>query len=391
MSLSLPRPLALYIHWPFCVSKCPYCDFNSHVRDAIVVHDWRNAYLRALTACMANLDNDYILHSIFFGGGTPSLMPPQLVEDIISHAQSLIPCVSDIEITLEANPGSVERGNFSHLRQAGVNRLSLGLQALNDDDLRYLGRLHTVKEALQALDVAQNTFDRVSFDLIYARRADHTLEQWRAELAQALSMGTTHMSLYQLTIEPNTAFSNKWKRKEIAIPNEGLGADLYELTAEMTKAAGFTHYEVSNYAKPGQECRHNMIYWRYHDFIGVGPGAHGRLTQRNGSKIATTQFRAPETWLIQVQKMETGYQLQEPIDVETQTQEAFVMGLRLTEGVNYETLPHAWETFVNSETLSTYHPEFLEFFSNKEKRHAGIRTTPKGRLCLDAILRGLFG
>ncbi len=267
-----------YVHWPFCASKCPYCDFNSHVSAEIDESRWVRAYLREIDRYAAEVP-ERVLTSIFFGGGgTPSLMAPDTVSAILERIRAHWPVANDLEVTLEANPGSVEAGRFRGYADAGVNRVSVGVQALNDADLRRLGRLHTVEEALAALEIARNTFERVSFDLIYARQGQ-TLEEWRAELSGALEFAADHLSLYQLSIEPGTAFGDRYDAGKLrGLPDEDLSAEMYLLTQEMCETAGFHAYEVSNHAKPGAESRHNQIYWRYGDYAGIGPGAHSRLT-----------------------------------------------------------------------------------------------------------------
>ena len=265
----------LYIHWPFCEAKCPYCDFNSHVSRRIDQSQWCKAYLRELDRVGA-LTQGRVLDSVYFGGGTPSLMAPETVRAILDHVQRTWPMRNDPEITLEANPSSVEVGRFRAFSEAGVNRVSLGVQALNDTDLNRLGRLHTVQEARQAFDIARNQFDRVSFDLIYARQ-DQSLTAWSQELTEALSMAVDHLSMYQLTIEQGTAFGDRYSRGRLTgLPDDDVSADMYEVTQEVCEKAGLPAYEVSNHARPGSASRHNMIYWQYGDYIGIGPGAHGR-------------------------------------------------------------------------------------------------------------------
>ena len=289
----------LYVHWPFCQAKCPYCDFNSHVSREIDQERWRRAYLAELDRYAAEVPGR-VLTSVFFGGGTPSLMDPELVGAILDRVARLWPMANDPEITLEANPTSVEAGRFRGYRDAGVNRVSMGIQALNNADLARLGRLHSVEEALAAFDIARGLFDRVSFDLIYARQGQ-TLADWRIELQQALSMAVDHLSLYQLTIEPGTAFGDRFARGTLRdLPDDDAGADMYLLTQEMCDAAGLHGYEVSNHAARGAESRHNLVYWRYGDFVGIGPGAHGRLTL-DGQRHATIGHHMPEAWLHAVQ------------------------------------------------------------------------------------------
>ena len=321
------EPLALYIHWPFCVSKCPYCDFNSHVRAAVDQAAWREALLADLAHDAAATAGRRV-GSIFFGGGTPSLMPPATVAALIAAANDHWGLANDCEITLEANPSSVEAARFADLAAAGVNRASLGLQALDPATLHFLGRAHDVDEGLAALATAQRHFGRVSFDLITARPGQ-SLAEWGAELARALSFGTEHLSLYQLTIEPGTRFATLAAKGELTLPDEELAADLWALTREMTAAAGLPAYEVSNHARPGAESRHNLTYWRYGDYVGIGPGAHGR---HGGA--ATQRHRKPENWLAAVARNRHGLQLEDPLAPRTRAVEALVMGLRLTEGVD---------------------------------------------------------
>ena len=323
------EPLALYIHWPFCVSKCPYCDFNSHVRDQVDTDAWRGALLTDM-AHEAALTRGRRVTSIFFGGGTPSLMPPALVADLIAAADRHWGLSADVEITLEANPNSVEAARFADLGAAGVNRVSLGLQALDDEALQFLGRAHGVDEGLAALATAQRVFDRVSFDLIYARPGQSEAD-WEAELARALGYGTGHLSLYQLTIEPGTRFATLVAQGKLTPADPDHGATLYELTQAMTGAAGIPAYEISNHARPGQESRHNLTYWRYGDYIGIGPGAHGRRTGQ-----ATMRHKKPENWMSAVARNGHGAQSEEPLAGEDRAREALLMGLRLGEGVDLD-------------------------------------------------------
>lgn len=321
----------LYIHWPFCEAKCPYCDFNSHVSRSIDQRAWRDGYLAELSRA-ANETPDRILNSVFFGGGTPSLMDPDVVDDIIAAIRSHWPVANDLEITLEANPGSVEAGRFAAYRDAGVNRISMGIQALNDADLRRLGRIHTAAEAMTAFDIARNTFDRVSFDLIYGRQ-DQSLADWEAELKQALTPAIDHLSLYQLTIEQGTAFGDRYNRGGLlGLPDEDLGADMYTRTQEICDAMDMPAYEVSNHAREGAASRHNLIYWRYGDYLGIGPGAHGRLTKA-GQKLATEAFSNPKRWLDNALSGETEHP-RGTLTTADQAQEFLLMGLRLKEGVD---------------------------------------------------------
>ena len=311
----------LYVHWPFCEAKCPYCDFNSHVSRTIDQGKWQAAYLAELARVGAETSGR-VLNSIFFGGGTPSLMAPDTVAAVIESARQNWRFANDIEITLEANPGSVEAGRFAGYRDAGVNRISMGIQALDDADLRRLGRIHTVAEARAAFDVARGLFDRVSFDLIYARQGQ-TLAGWRSELREALGMAVDHLSAYQLTIESGTAFGDRFARGRLrGLPDEDLGAAMYEATQEICDAAGMPRYEVSNHARAGAQSRHNLLYWRYGDYAGIGPGAHGRLTL-GGQRLATESHRTPGAWLDSVARG-NGESLRERL--------AALSGRRLDEG-----------------------------------------------------------
>lgn len=320
-------PVALYVHWPFCVTKCPYCDFNSHVRDRVDSAQWQAALLADLAHEAAALPGR-LLGSIFFGGGTPSLMPPATVAAIIDAAVTHWAPAGDLEITLEANPSSVEAQRFAGFASAGVNRLSLGVQALDDAALKLLGRPHDVAAALAALAVAQARFGRVSIDLIYDRPG-MTRDAWAAELARALGFGTTHLSLYQLTIEPGTRFAALHARGQLAMPDEDSSADLFQITRAMTAAAGRPAYEISNHAAAGMQSRHNLTYWRYGDYAGIGPGAHGR---RDG--IATLRLKKPERWLEQVGTHGHGLESAAPLVPIERAREALVMGLRLAEGLD---------------------------------------------------------
>ena len=370
--------LALYIHWPFCVSKCPYCDFNSHVREQVDQKAWRDAMLSDL-AHEARLTADRKLGSIFFGGGTPSLMPPETAAALIEAAERSWGFANDIEITLEANPSSVEAAQFAELASAGVNRVSLGLQALDNETLTFLGRAHQVEESLAALDTAQHHFDRVSIDLIYAR-PNQTADQWKAELARAIGFGTTHLSLYQLTIEPGTRFATDVAKQQWQPLDDDLAADLYTMTQEMTASAGLPAYEISNHAAPGNESRHNLAYWRYEDYAGVGPGAHGR---RGG--LATQRHRKPENFMSAVARNAHGLQVEEPLDPATQAMEALLMGLRLREGVDMSALSDRF-SIDSGDLIDWMAVDKLEAlgFVHRADRHVSV--TSKGFPLLDAIL-----
>lgn len=364
-------PLALYVHWPFCVSKCPYCDFNSHVRESIDQDAWRAALLADL-AYESTVAPGRPLTSIFFGGGTPSLMPPATAAAILDAAEQHFGFADGIEITLEANPSSVEAARFGDLAAAGVNRVSLGLQALDDDALRFLGRAHGVDEGLAALATAQSAFARVSFDLIYAR-PDQTLAAWEAELARALAYGTEHLSLYQLTIEPGTRFATEAAAGRLTIPDGDAAADLFEATRAITAAAGIPAYEISNHAKAGAESRHNLTYWRYQDYLGIGPGAHGR---REG--VATVRHRKPENWMAAIARNGHGAQSEEPLDPATRATEALVMGLRLREGVDLARIGAEYVDFPAVDQLAGH--GLILRTGNR------LTVTDAGMLLLDSIL-----
>ena len=325
---------ALYIHWPFCVSKCPYCDFNSHVRASVDQEAWADALLADL-AHEASLTPGRTLGSIFFGGGTPSLMPPATVAALVEAAARHWTFATDVEITLEANPSSVEAARFADLARAGVNRVSLGLQALEDEALAFLGRAHSVREGLSALDVAQAAFARVSFDLIYARPGQ-SADAWAAELDRSLKFGAGHVSLYQLTVEPGTRFATLVERGELVPLDPDAAADLFTATRATMTAAGLPAYEISNHAAPGAESRHNLTYWRYGDYVGIGPGAHGR---RGGH--ATVRHKKPENWLGAVTRNGHGVQVEDALSPRDRAREALVMGLRLREGVDVARVAHA--------------------------------------------------
>jgi len=327
----------LYLHWPFCQAKCPYCDFNSHVSADVDQDAWARAFETEVDR-VATLTGDRILNSVFFGGGTPSLMAVSTVDRILSRIQSKWRLANDLEVTLEANPTSIEAEKFTGFRTAGVNRVSVGVQALNDVDLKKLGRLHSAAEALGAIDIARATFDRVSFDLIYARQ-DQDIAAWEDELMQALSFDPDHLSLYQLTIEDGTAFGDRFKRGLLrGLPNEDLGADLWEVTQSQCADAGLNAYEVSNHAKTGQESRHNQIYWASGDWAGIGPGAHGRLTL-DGVRHESVAAKLPAAWLSRIQAGATGDVVNTVLSDDAVLEERLMMGLRLSIGVE---MPEAW-------------------------------------------------
>ena len=368
--------LALYVHWPFCVSKCPYCDFNSHVRDGVDHEAWRAALLADL-AHEAALLPGHRLTSIFFGGGTPSLMEPATVAALIAAAHDHWPASDDLEITLEANPNSVEAARFADLAAAGVNRLSLGLQSFDDAALGFLGRAHSADEGEAALAIAQKHFDRVSFDLIYALPGDDEAK-WSAALDRALAKGTEHLSLYELTIEPGTRFATMVDKKIFTPLDDERAAALFELTADRTAAAGLPAYEISNHARPGAESRHNLTYWHYGDYAGVGPGAHGR---RGG--LRTVRHKKPENFLAGMARNGHGLIEEEPLTGAEAAHEALVMGLRLAEGIDPAALARrlGLERLVDDAAVDR-----LVGHGLLERRGPILATTPAGRLLLDSIL-----
>lgn len=371
-------PLALYIHWPFCVSKCPYCDFNSHVRDGVDQDAWREALLADL-AYEARLTEGRKLGSIFFGGGTPSLMPPGTAAALIKAAEKQWGFADDIEITVEANPSSVEAARFADLAAAGLNRVSLGLQALDNATLAFLGRAHRVDESLAALDTAQAHFGRVSIDLIYARPGQ-TEKAWNAELACAIGFGTTHMSLYQLTIEPGTRFATDVAKGDLQPLDDDSAADLYTLTQERTAAAGLPAYEISNHAAAGQESRHNLAYWRYQDYVGIGPGAHGRRLRQ-----ATMRHKKPENFLGAVARNDHGLKSEELLDPATQAMESLLMGLRLAKGVDISALSCRF-SIDSADLLDWQAVDKLVGLGFVHRDEWKVSVLPKGFPLLDAIL-----
>ena len=373
----------LYIHWPFCLSKCPYCDFNSHVAAKIDQRRWQEAYLSEIERAAAETEGR-ILQSVFFGGGTPSLMDPELLAAILESVRSSWPMSNDPEITLEANPTSVEAGRFAAYRQAGVNRVSIGVQALDDAALRQLGRTHSAKEAVKAVEIAQGTFPRINFDLIYARQGQD-LSSWDAELSLALALGSRHMSLYQLTIEEGTVFHERNRRGLlVGLPDEDLSADLYLLTQDRCAEAGLPAYEVSNHAVPGDESRHNLTYWRGGDYIGIGPGAHGRLT--NGVKrTATESPKSPEQWLSAIQRSGSGELLRAQLAPDEAGYEYCLMGLRLVDGISLRQYSILTGRMLNPAKINE-----LERDGLVQTDLGRLRATPKGMLVLNAILRELL-
>ena len=378
----MTEPLALYIHWPFCLAKCPYCDFNSHVRNAIPQARFAAALRREL-AWEAERLGRRPLGSIFFGGGTPSLMAPETVAALIADASALFDPSPGLEITLEANPTSVEAGRLAAFRDAGVNRASLGVQSLDPAALRMLGREHSAAQAITALETARRIFPRLSFDLIYARPGQ-TMAGWAHELDAALALAADHLSLYQLTIEPGTAFEALHRRGEIVLPDMDSQAALYEATAEEAARFGLAPYEVSNYARPGAESRHNLAYWRYGDYAGIGPGAHGRVTP-DGALLATRRHRAPEPWAERVERDGHGTVQQEALSARDRAREMLLMGLRLSEGVDEARFGARTGTRLDDavDVSVLRRAEEADYVVREGGR---LRTTAAGRLRLDALL-----
>lgn len=377
------REFGIYVHWPYCAAKCPYCDFNSHVRSEIDQAGWAGAIVRELewTAGLQGSSRPEVV-SIFFGGGTPSLLDGKTVGGVLDAIAGLWPVARDAEVTLESNPASAESQRFRDYRSAGINRISLGVQALDDAALQFLGRLHNTEEAKAALSMACSTFDRVSFDLIYAR-PHQTADEWRKELLQALGYGTGHLSLYQLTIEEGTPFAQLARGGALVMPEEDSAATLFEVTQEWTGAAGLPAYEISNHARPGEECRHNLIYWRYGDYAGVGPGAHGRLSI-DGRRIATVCEKLPERWREKVSCAGNG--LAELLDLapEEAAREHLLMGLRLAEGLDLADFRARWKTDIDE-------PRIAALCADDLLRCDGTRlqTSRTGRVVLNAILAAL--
>jgi oxygen-independent coproporphyrinogen-3 oxidase len=383
LSAADPTPFGVYIHWPFCLSKCPYCDFNSHVRHVAIDETRYVAAFAAEIAATAARAPGRTVSTIFFGGGTPSLMQPQTVAAILDAVARHWRLAPDVEITLEANPSSVEATRFRGYRAAGVNRVSLGVQSLDDEVLKQLGRLHTVREALDAVAIARGIFERYSFDLIYARPGQ-SVAAWRAELARAIAEAAEHLSLYQLTIEADTPFAALHAGGKLVLPDDDLGRDLYDLTLDHCASAGLPAYEVSNHARPGAECRHNLVYWRYGEYAGIGPGAHGRLVV-DGARRATATEKRPEAWLMRVEALGHGVTTDDVLSRDEQADEFLLMGLRLTEGID----PGRYAALAGR-PLDTARIASLA-------GHGFVETTPEGRLrvtrsgfpVLDAVVADL--
>jgi oxygen-independent coproporphyrinogen-3 oxidase len=372
----------VYVHWPFCAAKCPYCDFNSHVRTAIDEDGWVDGILAELDWVAAHQTNRPVVETIFFGGGTPSLMSGRATGLILAKIAVLWPMANDAEITLEANPASADAARFADYRAAGINRVSLGVQALNDADLKKLGRLHDVAEAKAALKMAMGLFDRVSLDLIYAR-PDQSDAMWRSELKEALSFGTEHLSLYQLTIEPETPYALLHRNGQLQIPDDDLAAGLYETTQELTEAAGVPAYEISNHARSGAESHHNLIYWRYGDYAGVGPGAHGRISIA-GQRTATAAIKLPERWRDTVSKSGHGFSELTPISDDDAAREHLLMNLRLAEGLDLAAYEQRWGARPDREKIAAMIAQgFLTMDGDI------LTATPQGRLLLNRVIAEL--
>ena len=371
----------VYVHWPFCAAKCPYCDFNSHVRhEGYDAKRMLRAYRRELSH-MAQLSPGETVTSIFFGGGTPSLMDPATVAGVLEAIADNWTVAGNVEITLEANPSSVEAAHFAGYRSAGVNRVSLGIQALNDNDLRALGRLHDVAQAQSALDIALKTFERVSFDLIYARPGQ-TTDAWLRELTQALTMQAGHISLYQLTIEPGTPFAARHAAGRLHIPDSEQASAFYEITQDLCEGAGLPAYEISNHAATGHQSRHNLTYWRYGTFAGVGPGAHGRLVV-NGQRTSLSCERMPERWMARTEANGNGIVETLALSHAEQADEMLLMGLRISEGLSLQRLRHLTGFEPNAAILETLADDRLIEPVGPDER---LRATPSGRILLDAVV-----
>jgi len=373
----------IYLHWPFCAAKCPYCDFNSHVRHHRIDQE---RFVRAFAAEMASMrarTGPRDVTSIFIGGGTPSLMEPATVGAILGEVARNWTVPAGIEVTLEANPSSVEAERFRGYRAAGVNRVSLGVQALNDADLRFLGRLHDVSEALHAIRLAREIFPRLSFDLIYARPGQ-TPQAWEAELNEAIGHAADHLSLYQLTIEEGTAFHKLYAARKFEMPVPDLAADLYQLTQDVTAARGLPAYEVSNHARPGAESRHNLVYWRYGEYVGIGPGAHGRFVE-DGTRVVTIAEKHPETWAEMVERQGHGVVDGERLTREEEADEFLMMGLRLVEGIDLARFEALSGRALPARQLSILQEEGLV----APVGNSGLRATPSGMIVLNSLVAEL--
>jgi oxygen-independent coproporphyrinogen-3 oxidase len=373
----------VYVHWPFCAAKCPYCDFNSHVRASIDEDGWVDGILSELDWVAANQSQRPVVETVFFGGGTPSLMAGRSAGRVLEKIAALWPMANDVEVTLEANPASADAARFADYAAAGVNRISLGVQALNDADLKALGRLHDVAEARAALAMAMKRFGRVSLDLIYARPGQGEAD-WRGELKQALALGTSHLSLYQLTIEPQTPYALLYEQGRLRIPDEDLAAGLYETTQELTAAAGLPAYEISNHARAGQESRHNLIYWRYGDYAGVGPGAHGRICSPAG-RIATAAIRLPERWIDTVRRQGHGFDEMTVVSDADAAREHLLMNLRLSEGLDLAAYERRWGMRPATARIAALAEQGLLKLDGDI-----LAATPAGRLLLNRVIAELL-
>jgi oxygen-independent coproporphyrinogen-3 oxidase len=383
MTPTSPVAFGVYLHWPFCLSKCPYCDFNSHVRHGAIDED---RYVRAFAAEIASTARrtpGRTVSTIFFGGGTPSLMQPSTVSAILDEIGKHWSVAPDVEVTLEANPTSVEATRFRGYRAAGVNRVSLGVQALNDASLKQLGRLHTAQEALDAVAIARSIFDRYSFDLIYARPRQ-TPAEWSAELKQAIGEAAEHLSLYQLTIEPDTPFFALRQSGKLIVPDDDTGRMLYDVTQDICAAAGLPAYEISNHARPGAECRHNLVYWRGHEYAGIGPGAHGRLNI-DGARVATETERKPELWLMRAESLGHGLITNELLMPNEQADEYLLMGLRLAEGIDVHRYTALSGRDLDQERISA----LLQQGAVETMPSGRLRVTLSGFPVLDAVVADL--
>lgn len=367
--------ISVYIHWPFCKSKCPYCDFNSHVRAQIDMSAWQESYVKELYHYRDILQGKNI-RSIFFGGGTPSLADPKIFARILNELSKIANLSDETEITIEANPTSVEANKFKEFAAAGINRASIGVQSLNDKNLKFLGREHDVHEALHAVELAQRSFKRYSFDLIYTL-PNQQIDEWLKDLDYAISLAGDHLSLYQLTIEKGTSFYKDFKARAFIMPDDDTSADFYEATLKYVRSKGFERYEVSNYAKPQGECLHNLTYWRYQDFIGIGPGAHGRYHTQDGAMVATTKIYSPEQWLSAVNEKGVGLQSSQLLSSEQCADEKIIMGMRLKDGVSISSIPNknAIDDLINMNLLS--------------KNSTHIMATDAGFLVLNSIIEQL--
>lgn len=386
MEEATKKSLSLYIHWPFCENKCPYCDFNSHVRADIKEKRWEQALLRELSTEANSFPNRRV-SSIFFGGGTPSLMAPETVSSLLQAINNYWELEDNVEITLEANPSSIDKLRFKDFHAIGINRLSLGVQAFNDSALEFLGRTHTVQEVIKALELVREIFPKYSFDLIYCRPGQ-TLRSWSMELEFALNFAKSHLALYQLTIERGTAFFARHRKAEFKMPDADSAAKQYEYTRDILSYAGLTHYEVSNHSKPGEECRHNLTYWRYGDYVGVGPGAHGRIS-KSGNKWAYRRISNPEKWLEQTEARGDGIQKKTKLTQKQVFQEMVLMGLRLTEGLDLRELNKQSGFAINH----WIKPNNLQLLIDKkllDLEDGKLRATDTGLLCLDAVITKLL-